>query len=127
MFRKIDVADSKITVNAHEIRVMEGPYTDGDAATPAATAFAKELIVMLPKMKKFAAQQLLETYNNAWADDGEELKASQFEANLVSPQIVIYDEVGAATVYFNDSDMFAGHSVNVSIDKGEIAHASLVG
>ena len=79
-------------------------------------------------MKRFATQQLLETFNDSWAeDDDEELEATQFEANLVAPQIVIYDEIGAATVYFADSDMFGGHSIDVSINEGKISDASLVG
>ena len=120
--------DTKITVKGHEIRVLDGPYTDGDAATPAASAFAMQLIGMLPEMKRFATQQLLETYNDSWAEDeDEEMTAPQFEANLVSPQIVLYDEIGAATVYFADSDMFAGHSIDVSINDGKISNASLVG
>ena len=120
--------DTKITIDGYEIRVLEGPYTDGDAATPAATTFARQLIGMLPAMKQFAAQELLDTYNDSWAEDeDDELDAAQFAANLVSPKIVIYDELGAATVYFADSDMFAGHSIEVWINEGEISDASLVG
>lgn len=120
--------DTKITVDGHEIRVLDGPYTDGTAATSAASDFAKQLIGMLPQMKKFAAQQLLETYNDSWAEDeDEELETTKFEAKLVSPKIVIYDEVGTATVYFADSDMFGGHSIDVSINGGKLSDASLVG
>lgn len=124
-FKEANV-DTEITVDSYEIRVLDGPYTEGDAATPAARTFAKKLIGMLPEMKRFAARQLLETYNDSWAED-EELNATQFEANLVSPRIVIYDEIGAATVYFADSDMFAGHSIDVSINDGNISDAFLVG
>ncbi|MEZ6138751.1 MAG: DUF2262 domain-containing protein [Pirellulaceae bacterium] len=120
--------DTTINVEGYNVRVLAGPYNDGGTATPAAPAFAAELIRMLPQMKKFAAQQLLETFNESWAEDeGDELNATQFEANLVSPQIVIYDEVGAATIYFADSDMFGGHLIDVSINDGKISDASLVG
>ena len=120
--------DTKINVEGHDIRVLDGPYTDGGSASSAVSTFATELIRMLPDMKKFATKQLLDTYNDSWAEDeDEELNATQFEANLVSPQIVIYDEVGAATVYFADSDMFGGHSIDVSINDGKITDASLVG
>ena len=120
--------DTKITVDGYQIRVLDGPYTNGDAASPAAKTFAKQLIGMLPDMKRLATQQLLETFNDSWAeDDDEELTATQFEANLVSPQIVIYDELGAASVYFADSEMFAGHTIDVSINDGRIADASIVG
>lgn len=117
-----------ITIDGYKIRVLDGAYTDGDTPTPAATEFGKQIIAMLPAMKRFASQELLETYNDSWAEDeDEELDAAQFEANLVSPEIVIYDEIGAASVYFQDSDMFAGHLIDVSINEGEVTHATLAG
>ncbi|GAA4441832.1 DUF2262 domain-containing protein [Bremerella cremea] len=122
--------DTMMTVEGHEIRVMEGPYVEAGKATPAATEFGRKLIGMLPAMKKAATDSLLETYNDSWADEEEgfpELDASQFEANLVSPKIVIFDDLNAASVFFEDSDMFGGHSIDVTIYEGKIKGATLVG
>ena len=81
---------------------------------------------MLPDMKKVASASLLETYNDSWLDDDhDKLTAEQFIANLTSPELVIYDAINAATIYFSDSDMFGGHMVAVSVWEGEIDDASL--
>jgi len=81
---------------------------------------------MLPEMKDAAADSLLATYNASWLDDDHhELTTAQFVSNLGSPDLVIYDAIGAAAVYFSDSDMFGGHKVAVSVWEGVIDDATL--
>ena len=118
--------DPEIQLEGHKIRVMQGPYVSDGSPTPEANEFAAKLISMLPDMKKVASASLLETYNDSWLDDDhDKLTAEQFIANLTSPELVIYDAIGAATIYFPDSDMFGGHMVAVSVWEGEIDDASL--
>jgi len=118
--------DPEIEYDGHKIRVMNGPYTNNGEPTAEAKQFAEELVSRLPEMKTFASSELLDTYNDSWADDDHpELKPSQFASNLKSPEIVVYDEIGGATIYFSDSDMFGGHRVAVSVYEGKIYHASL--
>ena len=115
-------------LDGHNFRVLDGPYVEDNTATNAANDSGKQLISALPEMREFASNKLLNTYNDSWTDDAHhELTAKQFEAKLVNPQIVIYDELGAATIYFADSDMFGGHSVEVIVYNGEINHTSIVG
>lgn len=120
--------DTKIAVDGYQIKVLDGPYTNNDGATAEATVFAKQLIAMIPEMKACASQHLLQLHNDTWAEkEGDELSRSAFESKLAAPKIVIYDEEGAATVYFGDSDMFAGHFIEVTIRQGNVAYAEVIG
>ena len=86
------------------------------------------LISNFHEMKMFAAKEYLDVYNESWREeDSPILNEQEFRSRLNNPSIVIYDELGAATIYFEDSNMFAGHSIEVSVDDNEIAYASLVG
>jgi hypothetical protein len=90
--------------------------------------FAKTLISNLDKYKTRAAETLLSLYNDTWLDEEiGKLTESQFIELLVDPGVVIYDEIGAACIYFNDSDMFAGHFIEVSINKFEINGIGILG
>ena len=118
--------DASITLDGHNIRVSDGPYLQDGEPTEAAHQFAATLIGWLDEMRVFAAQQFLETYNDVWREeDDPTIDEREFCARLVNPTIVIYDDIGAANVYFDDSDMFAGHSIEVSVYKGKMAHASM--
>jgi hypothetical protein len=48
-------------------------------------------------------------------------------SHLVNPSITLYDELGAAIVYFEDDDMFAGHYIEVVVNNGVPQHAGLAG
>ncbi|HWT02014.1 MAG TPA: DUF2262 domain-containing protein [Pyrinomonadaceae bacterium] len=120
--------DATLEINGHAVRVLEGPYLHAEKPTAAAREFAAELIEQLDEMRLFAAQEYLGIYNDDWREEGDPVLSQQeFCSRLVEPSIVLYDEIGAATVYFETSDMFAGHSIEVMVDDGKIAHASLIG
>ena len=114
--------DLELIVGEYPITVLDGPYVDENRVTPEGIAFAKELIAKIPEMKAFASTQLLH-----WAEDGEELSPVAFESNLTSPTILIYDEEGTASVYFQDSEMFGGHLIEIYITQGSILDAEIVG
>lgn len=120
--------DCKIDINGYEVQVIDGAYVKNGQVTDEGKAFAKSLVANLQDYKVRAAANLLSLYNETWKDDEiGELTESQFAELLVAPEIVLYDEIGAAIIYFNDSDMFAGHSVEVSIDEFEVDDIGLVG
>jgi hypothetical protein len=50
-----------------------------------------------------------------------------FATKLVTPAIVLLDELGAACVYFDDSDLFCGHGIEISVEGTTPIHANLVG
>lgn len=115
-----------IRLDGHSIRILDGPYIRGTLATPAAYEFATHLLSLVPAMKKYAANELMDAYDNLWPEDEyEPLTKSEFGANLTSPQIIIRDKVGAASVYFDDAGMFRDHSLSVAITNGRIADVSL--
>jgi hypothetical protein len=102
------------------------------AGRPDAREFAAALIRQMDEMRAFAAQTYLALalYNDTWRDEEEgdpTLDDAGFRARLTDPSIVLYDELGSATVFFDDSGMFAGHSIMISIDDGTIRDASWSG
>lgn len=124
----IDMGDANFKVDGHKIRVLSGPYLNKGKPTPEAREFAVTLIGWLDKIRTFAAKRYRRVYNDTWREEGDPiLNNAAFCARPIDPSIVLYDEIGAATVYFGDSDMFCGHSIEVSIHEGKIADASMVG
>jgi len=122
------MSDAIFETEGHKIRVLDGPYLASGAPTPAAYEFARQLLGMLDQMRAFAAKEHLATYNDAWREDDEPvLTADDFSSRLTDPSIVLYDEIGAASIYFRDSNMFFGHSIEVSLNDGNITHSSIVG
>ena len=120
--------DASFTHDGHDIGVLDGPYLQDGQPTSTAHDFAATLIGLLDEMRSFAAQQFLKTYNDTWREEDEPIiDEREFCSRLVNPSIVLYDELGAAIIYFDDSDMFAGHSIGVTVNGGQIAHASMVG
>ena len=122
------MSDATFILDGHEIRILDGPYLLNGKPILAAHEFAARLIGYLNEMRLFAAKRYLRIYNNNWRDEDDPiLDEHQFCDRLTNPSIVLYDEIGAAIIYFDDLGMFAGHSIEVSVDEGKIAHASIVG
>ena len=119
-----------LSIEGHEVRIMEGPYLSDRRPTPDALRFAATLIAQLDAMRGFAADTYLDLYNENWRDEEEGdpiLDQHGFRARLVNASIVLYDEPGSATIFFDDSGMFAGHSIMISVHGGAVTRASLVG
>lgn len=113
---------------ARWVDVMDGPYVHDGQPTAAAREFAAKLIGQLDELRRYAAGELLDLYNDTWREDEDpELNEDEFCSRLTNPSITVYDEVGSAAVYFDTSEMFSDHAVEVWIDGGEIASASMVG
>jgi hypothetical protein len=65
-------------------------------------------------------------YNESWVDD--EIGPTDehgFVDRLVNPSIHLYDEIGYILVYFEDSGLFAGHYVSVTVENGVPTKAGL--
>lgn len=120
--------DPKLEIEGYQVTVMHGAYTVDGHPTAAATEYALQLIGLLDQMRDFAAIEYLPLYNDSWREeDAPTLTREEFMSRLTNPLIVLYDELGAAAIYFDDSDMFAGHAIEVSVEPGQIVDASLVG
>jgi hypothetical protein len=113
-----------------EIRALEGPYVEDGVPSPEARRFALELIGRFDEMRTKATEKFLALYNDTWRDEEEGqpvLDEDGFRARLLNPSVTLMDEPGCACVYFEDSDMFAGHSLEVWVDGGQIRDITLVG
>ena len=65
------------------------------------------------RAKAFAADQLMSLKNDAWQDDDEDdISRHDFMSRMTLKEISI-DENGDFTFYFDDGDLFWGHSINV--------------
>ena len=111
-----------------KVTVLDGPYLVDGSPTPAAVAYYSKLVERLDEIREFAAAALLDLYNATWqVDEIGPLDRPAFAQRLTDPSVHVYDEVGAATVYFGDSDMFAGHWIEVRVDCGVPISADLAG
>ena len=82
----------------------------------------------LNQIRRFAAEQCLNIYNDIWREDNEpKLAAVELAAQLKNPSIVLYDELGSAAIYFEDSNLFSGHSIEVFVTDHRILNASTIG
>lgn len=72
---------------------------------------------------------LHETYNDGWADPDEGLPELSRDAFLerITLQTIYVREEGAVSLYFDDSDLFAGHIVDVFWTEEKMYEASLMG
>ncbi|MCT4615124.1 MAG: DUF2262 domain-containing protein [Marinifilaceae bacterium] len=95
---------------------------------------------------QIASNNLLTTYNESWKEDDWEnepeedesldedleyeapdLTAEEFEARL-SLQSICIERDGSCSVFLNDGDLFAGHLINISMDRNcEIENVAIFG
>jgi len=108
--------------------VLEGPYLVDGRVTAQAVGEYTRLIEKLDELRLFAADRLLALYNDTWLDDDiGQVDRNGFAARLSNPAITLMDEIGAATVLFGDGGLFAGHTIDVSVDHGTPTHAGILG
>ncbi|MBN2533222.1 MAG: DUF2262 domain-containing protein [Spirochaetales bacterium] len=111
-----------------EIFILEGDYCENGKPTEEAEKLYTGLIESRDTLKVYAASRLLDLYNETWIDDEiGKLDEAGFMNRLVNPSMTLYNEAGCAVVYFNDSDMFAGHYIEISIEDGKPVNAGLAG
>jgi len=89
------------------------------------STFISEIDTLLPKAKECIANEFLDLYNDNWrfGDDDEddpdkpELTKEEFMENLSLQSLLFYSE--EVKVFFDDNDMFFGHSLIASDFDGE--------
>jgi hypothetical protein len=120
--------DFKVVHDGVQVRVMQGDALVDGAPTAEAVALYTSLIGRLDELRRFAADALLPLHNETWLDDDiGPVDQAGFVARLANPAIVVYDQSGMAAVLFEDGGLFAGHWIEVSIDRGEPTGADLAG
>lgn len=84
------------------------------------------------KNREYAAQELLQAANDWLADDDSEDKADEITRDMFINRMEIAEIVvnsdGSVTLFYDDGEMFWGHSIEVSIAAdGECESADIVG
>jgi hypothetical protein len=120
--------DLTLNHNGIPVTILNGPYTDDDKPTALSVQAYTSLIARLDELRRFASKTLLRLYNDAWINDEiGGIDEKQFMARLINRRVTLYDELGSAVVYFDDSGLFAGHYIEVSIQNGEPVGAGVIG
>lgn len=117
-----------VRYNDIPVRIMDGQYIVNGKPIAKAIDDYRALIEHIDDFRRFAAEGLLELYNDVWQDeDIGEIDQQGFIKKLVNPSLVLFDELGAANVYFGDGGLFAGHTIVVSIEKGKATSVDIAG
>lgn len=132
--RELSWFEGKINKNDMEVFVyLETDVEGGDCAEKAMNSlleFSKNFEVLDEKYRKFAAEQLTELAND-WLesanDPSGEILQEMFVQRIKMNEIIFYSS-GKQTFYYDDNDMFWGHSIEITIDASGIAKgADIVG
>lgn len=119
--------DIDLTHNGVDIQILDGPYVEGGSPTDRAVGDYTDLVARLEELKGFAADKLLDLYNSDWrTDEIGDVDRAGFIARL-SNSLVSLCEPGFAIVYFDDGDLFGGHSIEIHVEKGSPNHAGIAG
>lgn len=73
----------------------------------------KQLKVMA--FDQIAAENLLRLFNDSWNHKEQNLTHEEFVSAITLKSIALERDEGAS-IWFDDGDLFAGHSINVSVD-----------
>lgn len=66
-------------------------------------------------LKAYAASQLLDLHNDTWlGDDEDEIDAASFAARM-TPDALTVSPDGSVSAWFDDGDLFWGHSIHVRL------------
>ena len=119
--------DGTVVINGEELRVDIILEDEGDTEKieQQMNTFISEIDTLSPKAKECIAEKYLELYNDNWrfGDDDEddpdkpELTKEEFMEALSLQSLLFYSE--DIEVFFDDNDMFLGHSLIASEFDGE--------
>jgi hypothetical protein len=146
MASPMDASDLIWNAGTHDVTValpsgsqyrlaIDGAASDDRALVlERARARAAWIEANLEHVREFAADRLLDLYNETWRCEGEDgrpeapvLDRRGFAARVTLSYVCEYEE-GNAMIYFDDDDMFWGHSVEVLVSPtGELEDVDIVG
>ena len=119
--------DGMVVLNGEELGVSIILEDEGETekVEQLMNSFFSEINTLLPKAKECIAEKYLELYNDNWrfGDDDEddpdkpELTKEEFMEALSLQSLLFYSE--DIEVFFDDNDMFLGHSLIASAFDGE--------
>ena len=119
--------DGMVVINGEELRVDIILEDEGETEKieQQMNSFFSEINTLLPKAKECIANEFLDLYNDNWrfGDEDEddpdkpELTKEKFMESLSLQSLLFYSE--DIEVFFDDNDMFLGHSLIASEFDGE--------
>ena len=117
--------DIDLVHNGVRITILDGPNIENGKPTALAMEHVGRIVEMLDDLRRFAAKKLLKMYNETWINDEiGPIDERGFVDRLINPSIDLY-EIGYVLVYFDDSGLFAGHHVSVTVDNGVPTRAKI--
>ena len=86
-----------------------------------------EIIDFIEKAKEYTVKKLLKLKNDLWLEEDEkEVTKKEFRARMKFTSLYVFSE--SANFYFDDGDLFWGHSIEVNVNKNlEFTDANIVG
>ena len=125
----IDIWESKAPFQGREIGIwISSNHAASDREQRVKEAITKTL-ANWDQIQKNLADSLLETYNEGWADPDDglpEYTRDEFLKRIVINKIYVMEE-GAISLYFDDSDLFAGHLVEIYWNEKKMYEATIEG
>lgn len=75
--------------------------------------------------RRASAESLLELYNDTWTE-GEKITEVEFARRIKIDSITFDEKTEQVSIYYDDADLFAGHSIKVDVSlDGKILKADL--
>lgn len=88
-----------------------------EKATQFAGKIVKWLNININKVKPYAASEMLEIKNDTWLEEDQDpITTSEFVEGISMEGVTAFSD-GSFETYFNDGDIFWGHSIVVGIDE----------
>lgn len=77
--------------------------------------------------EKMAAEGLLPLHNESWNENDKDLTKEEFIKAITLKSITLELE-GDSSIWFDDGDLFYGHSIHISLDKSnEVQDVGIMG
>ena len=101
-------------------------YDFKESETNKASALVSDICSWLPStyeiIRDFCASKLLSLKNETWLEEDEEpLTKERFAEIITLKSIAAYSD-GSLTLYFDDNDIFWGHSIVVYVRKNHVLY-----
>jgi len=92
--------------------------SDGIAeATDLAKLISNWLNINLENVKRFTASALIELKNDSWLEEDEEHISEDIFIKTIELDGILAFSDGSFEIYFNDNDLFFGHSIKVDVNQ----------
>lgn len=113
---------------SHDLSICDFDKNDYGQAKALALKLKDWLENNLSKAKEYAASKLLKIKNENWLSEQEKPISSNKFVELIEFEGVLVFAEGSFEIYFNDHDLFGGHTIIVDInEKFEFEDANIAG